>query len=165
LRETLFCPSCLLPTVTITPGDSNYVNRSAFLERFSWIILTTDVRANRHTHNTHSLVCSRHVRANRHTHNTHSLVCSLARFVLTHPQVVAHALTPTYWLFWMYVYRNVGIYLCMHACIYACMYHALHACMHECTHVWMYVWMYVCDTRFKPPLGGALCAWYFRAAS
>jgi len=35
LRETLFDSSCLLPTATVTPSDSNYVNRSASLERFS----------------------------------------------------------------------------------------------------------------------------------
>ena len=35
LRETLFYPSCLFLTVTVTPGDSNYVNRSASLKRFS----------------------------------------------------------------------------------------------------------------------------------
>jgi len=35
LRETLFYPSCLLPTFTVTPSDSNYVNRSASLKHFS----------------------------------------------------------------------------------------------------------------------------------
>jgi len=38
LRETLFHPSCLLFTVTVTRNDSNYFNRSASLKRFSWII-------------------------------------------------------------------------------------------------------------------------------
>jgi len=33
---------CLLPTVTVTPSDSNHVNRSASLKRFSWIIFTID---------------------------------------------------------------------------------------------------------------------------
>jgi len=33
LRKTLFCPSCLLSTFTITPSDSNYVNRSTSLKR------------------------------------------------------------------------------------------------------------------------------------
>jgi len=33
LREALFYPSCLLSTVTVTPSDSNYVNRSASLKR------------------------------------------------------------------------------------------------------------------------------------
>jgi len=42
LRETLFYLSCLLPTVTVTPSDSNDVNRSASLKRFSGIIFTTN---------------------------------------------------------------------------------------------------------------------------
>jgi len=33
LRETLFYPSYLLSTVTVTPSNSNYVNRSASLKR------------------------------------------------------------------------------------------------------------------------------------
>ena len=33
LRETLFYPSCLLSTVTVTSSDSNYSNRSAPLKR------------------------------------------------------------------------------------------------------------------------------------
>ena len=33
LKETLFFQSCLLSTVTATPSDSNYVSRSASLER------------------------------------------------------------------------------------------------------------------------------------
>ena len=40
LRKTLFYSSCLLPTVTVTPSDSNYVNRSAPLKNFSWIVFT-----------------------------------------------------------------------------------------------------------------------------
>jgi hypothetical protein len=40
LRETLSYPSCLLLTVMVTPSDSNYINRSASLKRFSWIIFT-----------------------------------------------------------------------------------------------------------------------------
>jgi len=39
-RETLLYPSCLLLTVAATLSDSNYVNRSASLKRFSWIIFT-----------------------------------------------------------------------------------------------------------------------------
>ena len=33
LRETLFYPSCLLSTVTVTPSDLNYVNSSTSLKR------------------------------------------------------------------------------------------------------------------------------------
>jgi len=47
LRETLFYPSCLLPTVTDTPSDSNSVNRSASLKRFSRIIFTINVLVDR----------------------------------------------------------------------------------------------------------------------
>ena len=36
----IYVASRLLPTITVTPSDSNYVNRSAFLKRFSWIIFT-----------------------------------------------------------------------------------------------------------------------------
>ena len=38
-RDSVYL-NCLLPTVTVTPSDSNHVNRSASLKRFSWIIFT-----------------------------------------------------------------------------------------------------------------------------
>ena len=40
LSKTLFYPNCLLPTVTVTPSDSNCFKKSDFLKRFSWIIFT-----------------------------------------------------------------------------------------------------------------------------
>jgi len=42
LRETQFYPCCLLPTVMVTPSDSNYVKWSAALKRFFWIMFTTN---------------------------------------------------------------------------------------------------------------------------
>jgi len=39
--DSLFFQSCLLSTVTVTPSDSDYVNRSASLQRFQLIHTST----------------------------------------------------------------------------------------------------------------------------
>jgi len=44
--DSLFFQSCLLSTVTVTPSDSDCVNRSAFIQRF-WLIHTTPSRRSR----------------------------------------------------------------------------------------------------------------------
>jgi len=46
-RETLFYPSCLLSIVTVTPSDSKYVSRSAYLKRVPCIVFTINELADR----------------------------------------------------------------------------------------------------------------------
>jgi len=50
LRETLFYEKLLLPTVTGTPSDSDYVSRSGSLKRFSGIIFTINELVDRIRH-------------------------------------------------------------------------------------------------------------------
>jgi len=55
-RDSLFFESCLLSTVTVTPSDSDYVNRSASLQQSH--LEFTRLRADDHDYDLHSYWCA-----------------------------------------------------------------------------------------------------------